>query len=100
MGVPIAMMAVLTGPAWAEEPAAPRPAVKAAAPTGRPAADHIREVQQALTVAGYDPGPIDGVMGPRTRVAIRKYVAAPAPHAPSPADTRMAMPATTGIETP
>lgn len=101
VGVPIVMMAVLTGPVWAEDPASLRPAVKAAVPTARPAADHVREMQQALTIAGYDPGPIDGVMGPRTRAAVRKSVAAPAPHAPSPADTRMVRPeANTLVEAP
>jgi len=92
VGVPIALTALLTGQAWAEVPASSRPAVKAAAPTGRLATDHVREVQQALAAAGYDLGPIDGVMGPRTRAAIRQAVAAPAPHEPSPADTRPVRP--------
>jgi len=30
-------------------------------------------VQQALAAKGYDPGPPDGVLGPRTREAIRRY---------------------------
>jgi uncharacterized protein len=34
-----------------------------------------REVQQLLADLGYDPGPIDGVMGPRTRAAIRAFQA-------------------------
>jgi peptidoglycan hydrolase-like protein with peptidoglycan-binding domain len=101
VGVPIALMAVLAGPAWAEEPVSSRPAFKAAAPKGRPATDHVREVQQTLTTAGYDLGPIDGVMGPRTRAAIRQVAAAPAPHAPSLADTRMVRPgANTRTEAP
>jgi peptidoglycan hydrolase-like protein with peptidoglycan-binding domain len=33
----------------------------------------IRSVQQALNDKGFDPGPIDGIMGPRTRSAIRSY---------------------------
>ena len=33
----------------------------------------IRSVQQALLKAGYDPGPIDGVMGPRTEQALSRY---------------------------
>lgn len=48
--------------------------------------DHVREMQQALSDRGYDPGPIDGVMGTRTRAALRKYVAVPPPQAPTPAD--------------
>ena len=96
VGIPILIMAVLTGSACAEERASPQPSVKAAGPR-----DHIRDVQQALTTAGYDPGPIDGVMGPRTRAAVRKSVAVPAPHAPSPPDTRIVRPtANTEVETP
>ena len=33
----------------------------------------IRQVQQALKVAGFDPGPADGRMGARTRAAIRDF---------------------------
>ena len=34
---------------------------------------HIIELQKLLASAGYDPGPLDGAMGPRTRVAIEEY---------------------------
>lgn len=37
------------------------------------AADGVREVQQALVDKGYDPGPVDGIMGTRTRTAIREF---------------------------
>ena len=33
----------------------------------------IRQVQQALKLAGFDPGPADGRMGGRTRAAIRDF---------------------------
>ncbi len=33
----------------------------------------VRDIQFALTKLGYDPGPVDGVMGPKTRAAIRQY---------------------------
>jgi peptidoglycan hydrolase-like protein with peptidoglycan-binding domain len=36
-------------------------------------ASRIRRVQEALKAAGHDPGPIDGVMGPRTQEALREY---------------------------
>ena len=36
----------------------------------------IREIQQLLQVAGFEPGPADGRLGDRTRVAIRAYQAA------------------------
>jgi lipid-binding SYLF domain-containing protein/peptidoglycan hydrolase-like protein with peptidoglycan-binding domain len=35
--------------------------------------DEIKKVQEALRDKGYDPGPIDGVLGPRTRAALRSY---------------------------
>ena len=34
---------------------------------------YIRGIQEELAAHGYKPGPADGVMGPRTRRAIRKY---------------------------
>ncbi len=33
----------------------------------------VREAQQALKDKGYDPGPIDGINGPRTKAALRQY---------------------------
>ena len=33
----------------------------------------IAAVQSQLSALGYDPGPVDGVLGPRTRDAIRFY---------------------------
>jgi peptidoglycan hydrolase-like protein with peptidoglycan-binding domain len=33
----------------------------------------IRQIQSALRNAGYDPGPIDNVLGARTRAALTKY---------------------------
>ncbi len=33
----------------------------------------VRKVQQALKTAGYNPGPIDGVMGGQTRSALTQY---------------------------
>lgn len=33
----------------------------------------VRAVQQRLSELGYDPGPVDGIMGPRTRAAIRAF---------------------------
>jgi N-acetylmuramoyl-L-alanine amidase len=33
----------------------------------------VKEIQEALKKAGFDPGPIDGHAGPRTREAIRAY---------------------------
>jgi peptidoglycan hydrolase-like protein with peptidoglycan-binding domain len=33
----------------------------------------LREAQRALRDLGYDPGPIDGTLGSRTRAALEKY---------------------------
>jgi peptidoglycan hydrolase-like protein with peptidoglycan-binding domain len=33
----------------------------------------VLEAQRALRDLGYDPGPIDGIFGPRTRAALEKY---------------------------
>jgi len=38
---------------------------------GRASRDQIRAVQNALRQRGFDPGPIDGIVGPRTQAAIR-----------------------------
>lgn len=35
--------------------------------------DQIRSVQRILAEQGYNPGPVDGMMGKRTRVAIKQY---------------------------
>jgi peptidoglycan hydrolase-like protein with peptidoglycan-binding domain len=36
---------------------------------------YTRAVQEALANQGYDPGPVDGAIGPQTRSAIRDYQA-------------------------
>ena len=33
----------------------------------------IRQLQEQLKAQGHDPGPIDGVMGPRTQQALKDY---------------------------
>ena len=90
VGIPIVMTAALTGLVWADEPASPPPAAKAAVSGAGARTSHVREVQQALVAAGYDPGPIDESMGPRTKSALRKYIAVPPPQVPSPADRALA----------
>jgi hypothetical protein len=55
-------------------------------PEPRSRAEHVRELQAALADRGFDPGPADGVMGVRTRAALRKYVAVPPRQVPTPAD--------------
>lgn len=36
--------------------------------------DHVGCVQGQLAALGYDPGPVDGVSGPRTRAALRAFL--------------------------
>jgi hypothetical protein len=50
-----------------EEPSEP-----SGLPTLRDVAD-VRGVQRALAAHGFDPGPPDGIMGPRTRQALRAF---------------------------
>jgi len=47
--------------------------------------ERVRELQKALLETGNDPGPIDGILGPRTKAALRKYASAPPPAALTPA---------------
>jgi peptidoglycan hydrolase-like protein with peptidoglycan-binding domain len=35
--------------------------------------DQIQQVQERLQAEGVDPGPVDGVMNPRTEAALRQY---------------------------
>jgi len=35
--------------------------------------EQIRSVQQALADLGYNPGPVDGIMGKMTRIALKQY---------------------------
>lgn len=34
---------------------------------------NVRQIQEALKAEGHDPGPVDGVMGPQTKEALRAY---------------------------
>jgi peptidoglycan hydrolase-like protein with peptidoglycan-binding domain len=35
--------------------------------------ERVRRVQERLAAAGFDPGPADGIAGPRTRAALRAF---------------------------
>ena len=52
--------------------------------------DEIRELQGRLKAVGLDPGPIDGVVGPRTTAALQKYGAARALANPEPSKVVLA----------
>ena len=36
----------------------------------------VKEIQSRLSAQGFDPGPIDGIFGPRTDTAVRRFQAA------------------------
>jgi peptidoglycan hydrolase-like protein with peptidoglycan-binding domain len=38
-----------------------------------PSKADVKKLQQSLKHLGFDPGPVDGVSGPRTRAAIRAF---------------------------
>jgi peptidoglycan hydrolase-like protein with peptidoglycan-binding domain len=40
---------------------------------GPPAPRFVREAQRTLRELGYQPGPVDGVVGPKTQDALAKY---------------------------
>ena len=40
---------------------------------GHGAQEQVRSVQQALQGKGMHPGPVDGVMGPKTEQAVRDF---------------------------
>lgn len=62
-------------PAPAVTPAAPAPAAAVAVvPPSRPLSkDEVKELQGKLDAAGFTVGPIDGIVGPLTQAALRRY---------------------------
>jgi hypothetical protein len=102
---PVLVGGMLIAGEWAQSPASAQSGAKPAdAKVATPEAatpkavatpkqtrrEHVRELQEALTQAGYNPGPVDGIFGPRTKAALRKYVAVPPPQVLSPADKAIA----------
>lgn len=67
VGTVAASIAVLLGGAVGEGLA--RPSREAAPPAPR----FVREAQRALRDLGYQPSPVDGVVGRRTKAALAKY---------------------------
>lgn len=51
----------------------PKPAQVPTQPPTAPAQPSTRDIQRALKAAGFDHGPIDGKLGPRTRQAVREF---------------------------
>ncbi|MBI2104401.1 MAG: peptidoglycan-binding protein [Candidatus Omnitrophica bacterium] len=63
-----------SGESW-RQPSDPTGRTPARASTGL-AQPSTRHVQRALKNAGFDPGPVDGKLGPRTRRSIRDFQSA------------------------
>jgi peptidoglycan hydrolase-like protein with peptidoglycan-binding domain len=40
---------------------------------GGMSSETVRKAQQALKDKGHDPGPVDGIMGPQTQAAVKKF---------------------------
>jgi Putative peptidoglycan binding domain len=72
---PMPMPAPTSPSAPAVTPAAPAaPATVAMAVPSRPLSkDEIKELQGKLDAAGFSAGPVDGVVGPQTKAALRRY---------------------------
>ncbi len=69
---------VLPDPAPAARPTPepqpePAPAAAAAVPSAPLGRDEVREVQSRLTALGFAAGPADGIAGPQTQAALRRY---------------------------
>lgn len=54
-------------------PATVTPSRKDIDPANAKLVELIKRVQMGLYIKGYDPGSVDGIMGERTRVALRKF---------------------------
>ena len=46
---------------------------KPSSPNKNLSKEQIQLVQELLKASGYDPGPIDGILGPKTRLAMQKF---------------------------
>lgn len=68
-----APMPPMPAPAVATPVAPSPPATAATAPSRSLSKDEIKELQGKLGAAGFTAGPVDGVVGPQTQAALRRY---------------------------
>jgi len=70
-----ALSLTLALPGWAaeEKKAAPAKEEKAEKKVPAKGSENVKKVQEALKAKGQDPGPIDGMMGSKTRAAIKAF---------------------------
>lgn len=72
---PVGQEVVEVNPVAVPDPvaAAPPPAEVPVAPLTK---DEVKELQSKLAAVGFGPGPVDGVVGPQTQAALRRYAEA------------------------
>lgn len=70
-----AVILTLVLPGWAAEEKKAAPAKEEKAEKKAPAkgSEEIKKLQETLKAKGQDPGPIDGMMGPKTRAAVKAF---------------------------
>ncbi len=82
---PDVMEVKATPPAPVAEPVAPPPPPAPREVTTAPLTkDEIKEMQGKLGAAGFTAGPIDGIVGPQTQAALRRYTQARSLPTPEP----------------
>jgi hypothetical protein len=73
---PVREVATMIPPPPPTEPVtvlAPAPQVTPSTASRRVGYEEIREIQTKLEALGYDPGPVDGLHGPQTVAAVKRY---------------------------
>jgi hypothetical protein len=71
---PMPTPAPASTPAPAATPVAPSPPAVTVVPSSRPLSkDEVKELQDKLGAVGFAAGPSDGVVGPQTQAALRRY---------------------------
>ena len=67
-----ALILTLALPGWAAEQTKTAPAMEEKKAPAK-GSEEVKKLQEALKAKGHDPGPIDGIMGSKTRAAIKAF---------------------------